>query len=762
MKRHFKLKKAFTMLLISYIAILFVPAIITVNLYKKSYELTYKRCVENSLNELEQGEILFEKHISLLDVKSMQLELEPGLRWILKMDNRNLTGPDIITIMNFHKQLKVLLSDPDTYSNYSILMHNGIVFNSQTVVMGLEFYYTYNRNYSDLNAEEWIEKSFHINRRSILPMQSIRIQKVPVNSLTYTYPIINSISNVKTDGSIQFMILKETLENWFRPLITGQQGKVYIVDGQGTCLAVLQEGNTVTEYPDLENRIGNQGSYHSNIDGEKHLIVYKYSDKSDFTFVAAIPDRVAMSDATQMRRMSTVMIAVCLCLEICLGFYFTWKYTTPIHNMVKNIQSFFRTNSGLMVREIQAVGQRKKEELTVNEYEYIENSFSHLIQSNQSMESSLRERKLKERNNFIKCLFEGLYYNDEVVFREGLLTGIQLNYNWYSVASFASGEMTEQIMETLKYIRLPNVLLMYMTEGKYISVLIGTAEDNQENVIGTVKEIGMAIADSFHQTAPIGLGKIYSNVSNITYSYMQSCYSATAASDKRTDGILLYTDISQDLNTLYYPTELETKLINSTKHSEIKQIEGIFRVLYKENIEKRHLSQSMEKVLISNIAATLLKIYNDVMMDEEVNSIMEMVFRHHELSYALRILLELFVHVGQRLSSNRNDKEQIYANELRKYIEDSYNNPQLCVTMAAERFALSESYFSQFFKEMIGEAFSSYLEKVRISKAKYLILNCDYDIETITAMVGYNNSGTFRRAFKRVTGISPSTWKETE
>jgi YesN/AraC family two-component response regulator len=322
--------------------------------------------------------------------------------------------------------------------------------------------------------------------------------------------------------------------------------------------------------------------------------------------------------------------------------------------------------------------------------------------------------------------------------------------------------MTEQIMETLKYIRLPNVLLMYMTEGKYISVLIGTAEDNQENVIGTVKEIGMAIADSFHQTAPIGLGKIYSNVSNITYSYMQSCYSATAASDKRTDGILLYTDISQDLNTLYYPTELETKLINSTKHSEIKQIEGIFRVLYKENIEKRHLSQSMEKVLISNIAATLLKIYNDVMMDEEVNSIMEMVFRHHELSYALRILLELFVHVGQRLSSNRNDKEQIYANELRKYIEDSYNNPQLCVTMAAERFALSESYFSQFFKEMIGEAFSSYLEKVRISKAKYLILNCDYDIETITAMVGYNNSGTFRRAFKRVTGISPSTWKETE
>lgn len=71
-----------------------------------------------------------------------------------------------------------------------------------------------------------------------------------------------------------------------------------------------------------------------------------------------------------------------------------------------------------------------------------------------------------------------------------------------------------------------------------------------------------------------------------------------------------------------------------------------------------------------------------------------------------------------------------------------------------------ENYFSIFFKETMGKSFSSYLEKLRLEKAKKLIAEGKWDMETIAQMVGYGSSATFRRAFKRAYGIAPSAWKE--
>ena len=80
--------------------------------------------------------------------------------------------------------------------------------------------------------------------------------------------------------------------------------------------------------------------------------------------------------------------------------------------------------------------------------------------------------------------------------------------------------------------------------------------------------------------------------------------------------------------------------------------------------------------------------------------------------------------------------------------------------MLAEEFGLSENYFSIFFKETMGKSFSSYLEKLRLEKAKKLIAEGKWDMETIAQMVGYGSSATFRRAFKRAYGIAPSACKE--
>ena len=58
----------------------------------------------------------------------------------------------------------------------------------------------------------------------------------------------------------------------------------------------------------------------------------------------------------------------------------------------------------------------------------------------------------------------------------------------------------------------------------------------------------------------------------------------------------------------------------------------------------------------------------------------------------------------------------------------NYINPDLCVSGISSIFGLSESYFSQFFKEQTGENFSAYLENKRIKHACELLDTTDKSV----------------------------------
>ena len=55
---------------------------------------------------------------------------------------------------------------------------------------------------------------------------------------------------------------------------------------------------------------------------------------------------------------------------------------------------------------------------------------------------------------------------------------------------------------------------------------------------------------------------------------------------------------------------------------------------------------------------------------------------------------------------------------------------------------------------------SVFIEKCRIEKACNLIKNTNMKIGDIAETVGYTSDVSFRRAFKKVTGISPGEYRE--
>jgi len=69
-------------------------------------------------------------------------------------------------------------------------------------------------------------------------------------------------------------------------------------------------------------------------------------------------------------------------------------------------------------------------------------------------------------------------------------------------------------------------------------------------------------------------------------------------------------------------------------------------------------------------------------------------------------------------------------------------------------------YFCKIFKKATGMTFTDYLGRVRVEKAKNLLLNPHLRIGEIAYAVGFQSLTHFNRVFQELTGESPTTFRK--
>lgn len=94
------------------------------------------------------------------------------------------------------------------------------------------------------------------------------------------------------------------------------------------------------------------------------------------------------------------------------------------------------------------------------------------------------------------------------------------------------------------------------------------------------------------------------------------------------------------------------------------------------------------------------------------------------------------------------------------YLEENYTNVELNVQCVADNFNISLSNMSHYFKSHMGVPVSSYVENLRISHSQELLQTTNQSVNDIAIAVGYAQPATFMRAFKKQTGVSPTTWRK--
>ncbi|MBW1298874.1 helix-turn-helix domain-containing protein [Aquimarina litoralis] len=109
--------------------------------------------------------------------------------------------------------------------------------------------------------------------------------------------------------------------------------------------------------------------------------------------------------------------------------------------------------------------------------------------------------------------------------------------------------------------------------------------------------------------------------------------------------------------------------------------------------------------------------------------------------------------------------DNIYYKELEFLMKEAkiYHDPNLGLDSVAKKLKISSNYLSQLVNKLTGKNFADYINTFRVEDAKEKLRNhnfVNYTIIGIALESGFNSKSTFYSAFKKLTGISPSSYRK--
>ncbi len=312
-----------------------------------------------------------------------------------------------------------------------------------------------------------------------------------------------------------------------------------------------------------------------------------------------------------------------------------------------------------------------------------------------------------------------------------------------------------------RYLDNGHPLHLYATLSRGYVVLV-TYDQSTEDPLMDLQRRVVAMHDDLLDNHGLwfyaGVGNGYAKPKQIWESYEQA--RAAARYTGKNHVFLPYHYVRKDTDSWYYPVELSAKLQHFITTSNKQQVGETFALIYHENMDARTLSAPLLNFLLSDLKNTLLKVRFQVKPPEteegrallsELDRSLAEPLRFPQLERNALLLCDFF-------TSSAEPSDPIP--EVERYLQENFSDPSLCLTKLSEMFNISESYLSHMFKDRTGQNFSIYLENLRMNEAARRLQSRDCNLTSLYMDLGYTNPTSFRRAFKKHFGMTPSEMRQ--
>jgi AraC-like DNA-binding protein len=98
--------------------------------------------------------------------------------------------------------------------------------------------------------------------------------------------------------------------------------------------------------------------------------------------------------------------------------------------------------------------------------------------------------------------------------------------------------------------------------------------------------------------------------------------------------------------------------------------------------------------------------------------------------------------------------------DAKKFVQSHFEEP-VTLAQVAEHVHVSPFYFCKLFKKATGMTLTEYVARIRVEKAKTLLVDPSLRISEVVFAAGFGSIPRFNSVFKRYVGMPPTEYRET-
>lgn len=732
-----------------YALILFAVSIIGNRIYDQATQTLTDQTVQVQMSMLESSKQVVDSVLNEVDDMAVDFSLKTQYRTALfKAQNDIKDFYDHIEVWNTFNTEKLNAGYVEDYLIY--FDNTDFLITSKNISLDPSKYYNDFIRYGDMSFSQWKEFLSHSSRRGFYqPATSVNLNGYSGNVISYVRALPFDVKQPK--AALQVFIKESAIQDAFNG---------YVLDNQGTILILNEEGDIITHRGNLDewNEHNDDISFDNLEDylylkpsqGEKwgEFLVYVKSDQTDWTYISILPEEVVLSKVNKaMKDIAWAFMSI-LVVILVLGLL------SVLYN-VKSIRG--------ILRKVQVFGG--KGNILKDDYSVINTNLDSLIESHDRMAFTFQKQAPRIINNMLLDLVLGKYASLDDIIETLEEMGVKIRRDHYCVALFKIAKLDNAslqkivVKETMEALGNNDILATNYAIDRVAVLFLGDGDEEKFR-----QSIEMRIN---HGVDAIRAKEIecFCVVGTVTHK-LQEIHKSTASAAKvvanilfnGTDTVYYYDNMYRDYVSVSYSSEMEQKIINLVKQGDSEEVIKLLDQM----IEQRRADEKNAlkmKEFYMQLFGTLSKITDDPQHNSDFFHQLEYSFDENEMAGEIK---KEYISAAEMYSNRKKNKSGDVVLLIKDYIKENYMNSSLGLAEIAEKYNMSEVYFSQIFKSVTDENFSSYLESIRMEKARELLQDTDMTVEAVALAVGYNSINTFHKAFKRVNGVTPGAFKKIQ
>jgi len=387
-----------------------------------------------------------------------------------------------------------------------------------------------------------------------------------------------------------------------------------------------------------------------------------------------------------------------------------------------------------------------------------------IIIQKEMIEAKYNSNNKLVKNQLLEMLLKGEISNISNLKGWGDDSELELVKGWFSVFAMKPYEdkcrmYYEWDVDILNSVlsKYPNLNTLELSDENVFVLII--CADSAKKVEEFELEIISVIQNIYpNHFVKIGIGKRYGQISYLNNSFFEAQIALDNIINKNNQ-LLRYEDIIfQKEGVAYWNlNEEQAKFIQCVKYGNLEGAKSNLDIML-DTIATRETSYLYRNLAYIDIINMLIKVCknNDIFIDQETISELSNISNFDQIQVKLEAVLE------KSFANIKNEKEeqtnQILQNII-QYINNNFCNSDISLESVADYFNVAPHFLSRFIKEKLNISFTDYLVQLRMDEFKRLMLETDKPIKELITAVGYIDTSSFVRKFKKKEGITPGAYR---